>query len=167
MPFFSDALDREAAWLNTIDDSLPILISTSGGPFQIIQARWPRQAAMSKSGLYVTRSSSNSYRYNAFASQRARMTTQFALKLLWPINQGPVGAGSGEAGQLAFEQAIDLVVLRVAGLFMDKTHGGAFLSAAENPPDIYVDYDDPEQGITNGAYRASIKYSADDPELIA
>jgi hypothetical protein len=48
---------------------------------------------------------------------------------------------------------------------MDKTHGGRFLSVAENPPQSDVDFADPEGSLTpNAELRVDITYWADDFE---
>jgi hypothetical protein len=162
---FSDALDREAAWLNTTGDTLPTLPATAGGPFQIVQARWPRVAATRKTGLYVLRNPTSSFHVDRFSSQRSMLTTTFLLRLLWPLTSGQ---GSAEADQLAFEQAIDQVLTRVEGPLLDKTHGGRFLSIAESRVGITVHYDDPEKAVGNGAgiFTARITYAGDDPEIV-
>lgn len=162
---FSDSLDREAAWLNTvIDDGLPILPFEAGGPFQVIQARWNRTFATRKTTLVVLRQPLDSYRHDPYTSQRVRTTTRIQLRAWWAASNG---TGSAEKDQLAFEQALDLVIARVAGPFGDKTHGGRFLSVAENPALISVTFDDPELSLQNGSfYRAQISYSADDPEIV-
>lgn len=160
---FSDALDREAAWLNTISDALPILIASNGGPFQRIQARWPRTYPTRQTMLAVLRQPTVSYKYDSVSSQRARGQTGILLRAVWPV---AAGTGNAQSDQLAFEQAIDLVITRVAGPFGDKSHGGRFLSVAEDRMGINVFYDDPEQALVAGAYRAQITYTADDPELV-
>lgn len=154
---FSDALDRETAWLNTVD-SLPALNATNGGPFEIVQARWPRVAATRKTGLYVLRAG---FRVRRESSQRSIATTVFQLRLSWPL---ATGTGSAEAGQLAFEQAIDAVLARVQGPIGDKTHGGRFLSVAEEPAYLQVEYGDPEQAMNIGIFTARVTYSGDDPD---
>lgn len=164
---FSDALDREAAWLNTSGDGLPALAKAAGGPFQIIQPRWPRQPAKQKSGIYVLRAPSMSAQQSRFGDVRSHLTTRIQLRLTWPLNQGASGVqpGQAEAGYLLFEQAIDQVILRVSGFLQDKTHGGRFLAVAEDHPGIAVSLGDPEQELTGGIARASIEYLADDPEI--
>lgn len=160
---FSDAVDREATWLNTFGDGLPSLNAAQGGPFQILQARWPRIPSTSKTQLYVLRNPSNSYRLERFADIRSQPKTELMLKLLWPMTQG---SGSGEAEQLLFEQAIDQVLLRVQGPLTDKTHGGQFLSVAEGHAGITVNYDDIEQTMQARVFKAAITYTADDTEII-
>lgn len=160
MTLFSDALDREAAWLATTNDTLPVLIAP--GPFELVQARWPRVQASRKTGLYVLRNPSNSYKVERFADVRSLPTTEIMLRISWPL---ATGTGSGEASQLALEQAIDLVIARVEGLPFDKTHGGRFLSVAEKGG-ITVHYDDPAKAMGDGIFTAHITYAADDPDFI-
>jgi hypothetical protein len=161
MPF-SDAPDREAAWLNTSGDGLPSLNATAGGPFQIIQARWPRVPAMSKRGLYVLRAPGTSYRVDRYAAPRSILTTEFMLKLIWPLTSG---LGSAESDELAFEQAIDSLLTRIEGFVGDKTHGARFLSVGEGRSGISVHQEDPEQTLKERLFRATVLYSADDPEI--
>lgn len=160
---FSDAVDREAAWLTQVD-TLPALLKTAGGPFQIVQARWPRVPATRKTALYVLRSPGEAHHVDRYASQRSLLRTTFLLRLMWPLSNGQ---GSGENEQLLFEQAIDKVITRIEGLLGDKTHGGRFLSVAEDGRGITVSDYDPAQALPNGdgIFRASITYTADDPEI--
>jgi hypothetical protein len=159
---FSDSLDREAAWLNTTGDGLPELPAPNG-PFQIIQARWPRVQSTRKTGIYVLRQPGNSAKLNRFGAQRSMLTTHLQLRILWPLTSG---VGSAEADQLLLERAIDAVLARVQGPLGDKTHGGRFLSVAENPDYIDLTVDDPEQAIAQGGiFRAQITYSADDADF--
>lgn len=104
----------------------------------------------------------SSYRIDRYAAPRSLLTTEFLLRLVWPASNGQ---GSSEADQLAFEQAIDLVLTRIMGFLGDKTHGGAFLSAGEGRNGITVNYEDPEQTLGSRSFRVSINYSADDPEI--
>jgi hypothetical protein len=159
---FSDAVDREAAWLSSYGDGLPTLIASQGGPYQILQPRWPRTPSTSKTGLYVLRASSVSYQIDRFAAVRSMPTTQLMLRLVWPLTSGQ---GSAEADQLAFEQSIDLVLTRIEGLLGDKTHGGRFLSVGEGRGGIVVNYDDVETTMQSRHYRATITYTADDVEF--
>lgn len=159
---FSDALDREAAWLNSSGDGLPALNTSAGGPFQIVQARWPRVPAARKTALYVLRSPSGSFQMTRFAAIRSIGKTSFMLRLLWPLS---TGTGSAEVEQDNFEQAIDQVILRISGPIGDKTHGGRFLSVAEDHQEITVHMDDPEQSLMGGIFRATVTYGADDPEI--
>ena len=159
---FSDALDREAAWLNSSGDGLPALGAANGGPFHIIQARWPRVQSTRKTGLYVLRAPTNSYRAERFAAQRTMGTVRFLLRLNWPLSSGQ---GSAEADQLAFEQAVDQVLTRVEGPLGDHTHGGRFLSAAEPPEPITVTDYDPVRDMQTGIFTAAITYAADDPDF--
>jgi hypothetical protein len=95
--------------------------------------------------------------------QRTMMTHHLLLRLYWPLTSGQ---GAAEADQLAFEQAIDQVLTRIEGPFGDKTHGGRFLSVAENPDYIDVDYTDPGQGIAGaGIFTAHLTYAADDADF--
>lgn len=155
---FSDALDREAAFLNTTTDGLPNLTAL----FQIIQARQPRMPATRKKALYVLRAPSMSAKLQRYGGQRSMLTTHLMLRLYWPLSNGQ---GSAETEQLAFEQAIDQVITRVQGPFGDKTHGGRFLSVAENPDYIDVDYGDPEKSIADGVFAAHLTYAAEDPDF--
>ena len=157
---FSDALDREAAWL-TAADTLPALPASLGGPFQIVQARWPRTPALREYGLYVLRSPHQSAESQRNAAIRRELITSFEVRMIWPFTSG---VGSAEADQLAFERAIDSVIGRILGYELDKTHGGRFAWVAEEGP-LTVAYDDPEVGIARGHLAAHIDYRAADLEL--
>jgi hypothetical protein len=84
------------------------------------------------------------------------------LRLYWPQSSP---TGQAESVQAAFDAAVDLVVQRVSGLFQDKTHGARFLSVAEDPTSIDVQFADPVQSIQAKAeLAATITYQADDQD---
>jgi hypothetical protein len=86
----------------------------------------------------------------------------FMLRLYWPQSSP---TGQAESVQAAFDAAVDLVVQRVSGLFQDKTHGARFLSVAEDPTSIDVQFADPVQSIQAKAeLAATITYQADDQD---
>ena len=126
----ADACDREAAWLSTpgtADDGLPSLLVADGGPWEVIQAYYPRTPAIRKSQCYVIRTGIHVER---FGFNRTIMGYDFALKLRWPLSSG---RGSAEDDQRAFDVAVNSLLLRIRGIPIgrpipaDKTHGGAFL----------------------------------------
>lgn len=154
----ADAVDRETAWLQTSGDSLPALVKTAGGPFDNVQAYFPRTPSMEERSLYVLRR-----RINHPRTANVRLMPQFPFHLIvwWPILDG---TGEAEADQRALDFAVDLVLARIAGPLLDKTHGGRFLSVAENPRVVDVEFADPELTIPSGFLRADVTYSADDLE---
>ncbi len=86
----------------------------------------------------------------------------FMLRLYWPQSSP---TGQAESVQQDFDTAVDLVIQRVSGLFMDKTHGARFLSVAEDPNAIDVQFADPEASIQAKAeLTATITYQADDED---
>lgn len=155
------AVAREAAWLAGYNpsDGLPALLKSRGGPFDIVQPYWPRTPAARRSSLYVMRRNIQSVRT---ANIRTMDRYQFVLRIVWPVSSR---SGGAEVVQQALDDAVELVLQRVGGLFMDKTHGGRFLSVAENPPQSDTDFLDPESSITaNADLRVDISYWADDFE---
>ncbi|MFE2969916.1 hypothetical protein ACFXKC_40865 [Streptomyces sp. NPDC059340] len=155
------AVARETAWLAAYDvaDGLPGLLRATGGPFDVVQAYVPRTGAQRQSRLYVTRSQ---LRVERFGFNRKINHHSFMLRLYWPQSSP---SGQAESVQADFDAAVDLVVQRVSGLVMDKTHGARFLSVAENPVDIDVQFADPEQSIQAKAeLAATITYQADDQD---
>lgn len=161
-PSTATAVTREAAWLAAYDpnDGLPALLQAVGGPFDEVQPYWPRTPAGRRNSLYVLRRNIQSVRT---ANVRTMDRYQFLLRIVWPMTSR---TGSAEVAQQALDDAVELVLQRVGGLFMDKTHGGRFLSVAENPPQSDVDFLDPETSIAgqNPVLRADITYWADDFE---
>jgi hypothetical protein len=157
----ADAVDREAAWLQTSGDSLAALLATAGGPFDNVQAYYPRTPSMEQRTLYVLRRRISQPRT---ANVRLQSRYPFHLIAWWPFLDG---TGDAEAEQRALDAAVELVLLRISGPLLDKTHGGRFLSVAENPRSVEVEFGDPEQSIPLGWLRADITYNADDPELNA
>jgi hypothetical protein len=157
----ADAVAREAEWLAGFDatDGLPGLLAAYGGPFDVVHAYLPRTPAQRKRALYVLRSN---LRVERFGFNRKINHHTFMLRLSWPQTSQ---TGDAESVQAAFDTAVDLVVQRVAGLFLDKTHGARFMSVAENPADIAVDFADPEQSTKDRAdLTAVITYVADDQD---
>lgn len=155
----ADACDREAAWLATSGDGLPALLASFGGPFDVVQAYQPRTPGRRQKNLFVVR---RNLRERRFAHPRRMPTYEFVLKLWWPLSSG---SGSAEDDQRAFDAAVDLVLQRIGGFVGDKSHGGRFLSVAEDPAEVDVRFDDPEQTIPNAEFRAEISYFADDTEI--
>lgn len=157
----SDAVDREAAWLATSGDGLPALLTSAGGPFAVVQAYRPRTPERRALGqLYVLRGRIQQRR---FANQRVMNAYAFRLELVWPITKG---TGNAEDEQRAFDAAVELVLQRILGFPLDKTHGGRFLQVAEDPRNVDVAFDPPEQTIpTDSELRATISYGANDPDF--
>lgn len=162
----ADAVQREADWLNTTTDGLPVLPSSAGGPWNVIQAYLPRSPNAQQTQIYVLRRHARTAR---FAQQRRMATHSFHLSLVWPIGATTTGPGIAEAEQRAFDNAIGLLITRLEGTVSDKTHGGRFLSVAEAPhgTEIDVEYSDPAQTLPDGRLLASITYLADDPDYTA
>lgn len=155
----ADAVQREADWLTAFDplDGLPALLKGQGGAFDVVQAYVPRTGNQRQSRLYVTRSA---LRVERFGFNRKINHHTFMLRLYWPQSSP---SGQAESVQQDFDTAVDLVVQRVSGLFQDKTHGARFLSAAEDPAAIDVQFTDPEASILAKAeLTATITYQADD-----
>lgn len=156
----TDAVDRETAWLRTVGDGLPALLSPAG-PFLVVQAYWPRTPAERASGaLYVLRRKIHQKR---FANQRRMDRYEFQLRLVWPLSSG---SGNAEEDQRAFDAAVDLVLTRLGGFTGDKTHGGRFLQVCEGHDDVVVDFDPPWQHLQSDVvFRAEVTYWADDFEI--
>ncbi len=128
----SDPCDREAAWLNTLGDALPQLPAPAG-PWQVIQAYWPGpKLDVNKTGIYVCPARDIDRR-----SGGVRIMPRFAFRLefVWPIKNviGSAGQGLAETEQRNFRAAGLLVMQRVRGPVLNKTHGGRFLSVGETP----------------------------------
>lgn len=165
----SDACAREAAWLSAVD-TLPSLLTTSGGPFQVIQAYWPgAHLTARKTGIYVLRRRTIMPR---FGGRRIMPGYQFDLRVAWPVKA--TTAGIAETEQANLDAAVELLLQRVDGLPGDKSHGGRFLSAGEGlegtaVQGLYpvVDFADPEVTIPQGGWlRCTVSYPANDPEII-
>ncbi len=156
----ADAVDRETAWLSTTTDSLPALLAAAGGPFDIVQAYWRRTPQGRAKQLYVIRKTLHEER---FANVRRMPRYQFELRIIWPQSSA---TGAAEDPQRALDAAIDLVLQRVGGFVGDKSHGGRFLSVAEHPPEVTVDFADPVRSMDARAdLEATVLYWADDTEI--
>jgi hypothetical protein len=157
----ADAVAREAAWLAAVD-TLPSLLTVNGGPWDLVQAYWPgNRFAASKTGIYVDARDLDDARAS---NQRLRPQYQFTLTLIWPVKGS--AANLAEGAQQAMANATGLLVERIRGLVGDKTHGGAFLSVAENPRSVRVSKMDPEVTIPqDDRIRATVSYRADDIEI--
>lgn len=158
----ADAVTREAAWLAAFDpaDGLPALHASQGGPFDVIQGYMPRTPQQRRTQLYVLRRRLHEVR-TAHVRRMARH--HFELRIIWPASSP---SGSAEGPQQALDDAIELVLQRVGGLMLDKTHGGRFLSVAEDPAEVIVDYADPADSIGGRAdLLCTVSYAADDAEI--
>lgn len=167
----ADVVQRETAWLNTgSGDSLPFLPSSSGGPWQVVDAY--EQAAATRTqrtAIYVTREPG--WENLRVGNQRTRPRYRMRLELHWPVRVTSPGTSTSIAAAEAanFDAAIELLRQRVAGPLGDKSHGGRFLSAAVAPskgqPDITVTYERADQAIRAAKeLRASMTYLVDDFE---
>ena len=115
------AVTREAAWLKTTGDGLPALEKAARGPWDNIQAYYPRTPYGEQRSVYVLR---HRIQQKRFANVRTMHTYPFRLILWWPLLSLD---GSAEEEQQAFDVAIDLLLQRILGPLGDKTHGGRFL----------------------------------------
>lgn len=162
MPFVTtaDAVDREAAFLVTTGDGLPPLLVADGGRWDLVQAYLPRTAATRKNQIFVTRSK---LQLERTALIRTMPHYMFTLHLMWTL---AAASGSAETEQRNFDLAVNDLVMRVKGTpppQTDKTHGGRFLSVAENPPQIDVEFVEPAPFMGPGAAFAAVcTYAADD-----
>ena len=157
----ADAVAREASWLSQFGDGLPALLAAQGGPWQVVQAYWPRTPATNKTGIYVLRPLLDDQRAS---SQRIRPRYQMRLRLIWPVTTTTTSLL--ETAQADFDAATDLLIQRIRGPLGDKTHGSRFLSAGEVPRSVTVQWEDPE--ITMAQHkqlRASVHYFIDDLEV--
>lgn len=157
----ADAVARETAWLTAYSpaDELPGLTVANGGPFDTVQAYLPRTPVARRRQLYVLRRQLQEVR-TAHVRRMARH--QFELRIVWPASSP---TGSAEDPQQALDAAVELVLQRVGGLMFDKTHGGRFLSVAEDPAEVTVTFSDPEPSLRDRAdLLAQVSYSADDIE---
>lgn len=157
----ADAVDREVAWLTTsTNDGLPNLLTANGGPWNSIQAYQPRTPGRRNTYAILLRRQIHEKR---FANQRRMASYEFVLKLVWPLASG---VGKAEDDQRAFDAAIDKILTRIGGFTGDKSHGGRFLSVAENPSYVTVRFEDPVTTMPPEAeFRAEITYMADDFEI--
>lgn len=158
----ADAVAREAAWLTEFNpaDGLPALHASQGGPFDVIQGYLPRTPQQRRTQLYVIRQRLHEVR-TAHVRRMARH--HFQLRIVWPTSSP---SGAAEPPQQALDDAIELVLLRIGGLMLDKTHGGRFLSVAEDPAEVVVDYADPTDSLPNRAdLLCNVSYAADDVEI--
>ena len=157
----ADAVARETAWLATIGDSLPALPASAGGPWQIIQAYQPRTPPANKTAIYVLRGRLLDVRAS---NQRIRPRYEIRLRLAWPVVV--TGTSLLETAQADMDAAVDLLVQRVRGPLGDKTHGGRFLSAGENPRLVTVQWDPPDLAMAaHKQLTADMTYSIDDLEV--
>jgi hypothetical protein len=157
----ADAVARETAWLQayTAADGLPALLKSSGGPFDVVQAYMPRTPAKRRRSLYVLR---RGLVVERFGFNRKINHYTFELRVVWPQSSP---TGQAESVQQSLDDAVELALKRVSGLFQDKTHGARFLSVAEDPTTINVVFGDPEQSIQAQAdLTCSITYQADDQD---
>ena len=160
----ADAVARETAWLSVTNDTLPALLASAGGPFQVVNGYWPgaKFAAM-QTGVYVQR---RKLAVPRFGGQRLMPHHWFALKVIWPVRTATTPLAETEQQNL--DNAVELLRLRINGLPADHTHGGRFLSAGETTAAQYVEvaFADPEVTIpANGWLRAEVTYQADDREI--
>ncbi len=159
------AVDREVAWLTSVD-ALPPLLAANGGPFDTVQAYIPRTPAMRERRLEIRRTNLELLRT---ASIRTLPRHTFQAVITWPLSSG---SGTGEDDQRALDVAVNQLATRLAGTMGDKTHGGRFLSVAEpehaGAVGIHVAFDDPARTMADRnvlGFRCAVTWSADDLEV--
>lgn len=158
----ADAVDRETAWLRTSGDGLPALLKADGGAWDYVEPYLWRTPNRRTNRLFVLRPK---FRVEQFGAQRRIAHYQMHLQAFWVLSNS---TGDFQADQRAFDVALNDVVTRIGGFgppHMDKTHGGAFMSVAEDPGLIDVDivpYELPTPGLE---LEAHITYTADDPDF--
>lgn len=157
-----DAVTREVAWLNTTGDGLPDLPKSAGGPWDVIQRYSARTPAVRKCAIYALLPTMTETR---ISNARKRQTFTFRHRLEWPIGGSTVDTGFWEQEQDNFAGAVDLLVARIRGTLRDHSHGGRFLSAAEEGPNgrIIATFEDPPDSRAQGIalLRGHIVYTAD------
>ncbi len=164
----NDAIAREAAWLTQAGDGLPSLLASAGGPWGVIAAfTQGAQTPTQKTAIYVTKGVTQRIRV---ANQRIRPRYPMRLECRWPVRVISPGASSIAAvEQQNLDDAIELLLERIAGPLGDKTHGGRFLACAEAPrgqAGIDVQYEKAEQTIRAAKeLRATVSYFIDDFEI--
>ena len=169
-PSIGTAVARESEWLCVVGDSLPTLLAEYGGPWEVVQAYWPgARWAKDKHGIYVDARTVADPRVS---NARIRSQYQFTLTLTWPVKgQGSGGAGTSnlsliaETEQQNLDSAVALVIQRIRGPLGDKSHGGRFLSVAENPRTVNYTKQDAAVTIPQRMLRATLAYRADDYEV--
>lgn len=167
---YSDALQREAAWLKAdlaLFGRRPLLagVGDGSGPFGVVEA-YGRRLDQKVHQLYVCRDPYVERAADAAGVWREG-TYGIALLILWRKGSN---AANAEAGQLALDEALERVLERVRGLPTDHTHGGRFFSVAEDPGGIRIEYPDPRTVAdladaplaAGNAYTVLVRYSASD-----
>lgn len=160
----ANAVQREADFLAGYNpaDGLPALLQANGGPWQTVQAYWPRTPDHMGKALFVLRHQTKVVR---FANVQKINKYAFRVICWWPLANA---TGSAEQAQTEFDAALDLVLTRITGPLLDKTHDGAgFLSVAEDDTGTELIYHDPVQTMGRGFFAAEITYNADDPNYNA
>lgn len=162
----SDAVQREADWLADYSsgDGLPGLLTSAGGPFDVVQAYRRRTPPGRSNQLYVTRPG---FRVQQFGLNRRINHYTFRLRIVWPLSSR---RGDAESVQQALDDAVDLVVQRVIGplaLPIDRTHGARFMSVAVDAAEIDVRFLEPQTITPDTVLEAWVTYTADDKDYTA
>jgi hypothetical protein len=137
-----DAADEEVGWL-TAADTLPTLLSSAGGPWDVVQAYLTRTPATRKTALYVLLPA---MREKRISNGRKQKTYNMRIRVEWPIGSSTTGVGLWEDEQRALGAAVDKLFARLRGTLLDHTHGGRFLSVAEEGTagQINATFEDPD-----------------------
>lgn len=170
---FSDAVQREVDWLSDVVSGFPPLLAEQGGPFDTIDAygslleRSPDVIVHPKT-LVVCRDSAMDVR---LAIQQRLFVHAMRLEVQWPL----AAPGLPEVEFGLVDQALEDILTRVRGPFMDHTHGARFMSVAEgsegdatsSPARIDIDIDDYRTAVANAQITARVTYVAVDvPSVI-
>lgn len=169
MATFSDVVDRESAWLSTVD-SLPNLTGIFVNPqtnASTIFTRLPRTFDRKVNSLFVMRAPTESATLDRETNTRGIWTHRLMLIVWWPITKDALGDGSKD--ELACEQAVDAILGRITGVPPsasgpgDHTHGGRFLSAAEDwHHRVQVEWPDMVKAYADSVIELRIVFTVDD-----
>lgn len=168
---FADALQREADWFSSVVPGMPPMAVDQGGPWDLIvpYGRAKGTVPEGRKTLYVARESAADGR---IAIQQRTHAYMIILTLSWPVRSK---GSQPEDDMAALDQAIEDLLTRIRGPFMDHTHGARFLSVAEGhegdgestPARIDVALDDIDTAVANSKAKATLRYIAVDVAFTA
>lgn len=142
---YATAVSREAAWFTTdpppsFPGAYP-LQTANQGPFDVIQGYIPKDP-QSKRSLYITRGKAKQARISL--GGEFEIVHTFTVIVMWPLRSAKL-----EDDQSALDTAVAAVIQRIQGPNLDHTHGGAFLTVADDEHDIEIEQTDPLEAVLN------------------
>jgi hypothetical protein len=152
---YSTAISRETDWFRADESASGLATLTGPGLFATVGG-YPHDINRRQRELFLWRDAVEYRRVGA--GGQVGLLHHMVATVKWPLSRT---ASAAAVDQAALDTALGLVVMRIAGLFQDKTHGQRFAEAGDTDG-IRFDYSDPNMVEKDERLQVAIHYTAED-----